>query len=71
MRSEAERNEVCDKYQLYFDKQIEANRELRDYVYKILNALKTYKKVVLYCWCAPKRCHAETIKNWLQKQIKE
>lgn len=71
MASEAKRDEVCDKYQLYFETQIETNREFRDYVYKILNALKTYKKVALYCWCAPKRCHAETIRNWLQKQIKE
>lgn len=71
MASEDKRDEVCDKYEVYFNKQIETNSEFKAYAYKILSALKTYKKVALYCWCAPKRCHAETIKNWLLKQIKE
>ena len=71
MASEEQRNEVCDKYEDYFNKQIEVNEKFKTYAYKILNALQTYKKVTLYCWCAPKRCHAETIKNWLLKQITE
>lgn len=69
MASETKRDEVCDKYQRYFEKQISNNGVFREYAYKILNALKTYKKVTLYCWCAPKRCHAETIKQWLKQQI--
>ena len=24
-----------------------------------------FGKVRLFCWCAPKRCHGETIKKWL------
>lgn len=69
MASEDKRNEVCDKYEIYFSEQIETNFKFRQYAEKILTALKTYHKVSLYCWCAPKRCHAETIKRWLEKQI--
>ena len=25
-----------------------------------------YGKLRLFCWCAPKRCHAETIKQFLE-----
>ncbi len=70
MASEDKRDEVCDKYELYFNEQIETNSKFRQYAYNILAALKTYHKVALYCWCAPKRCHAETIKRWLENQIK-
>lgn len=51
-------------------KEIETNLKFRRYADEILNALKAYHKVALYCWCAPKRCHAETIKRWLENQIK-
>lgn len=36
---------------------------------KLLKALKQYKKIRLYCWCAPKRCHTETIAHYLIKRI--
>lgn len=30
---------------------------------------KQYGKLNLFCWCAPKRCHAETIKKFLEKYL--
>jgi hypothetical protein len=35
-------------------------------LYKIY---QQYGKLELFCWCAPKRCHAETIKRFLEKYI--
>ena len=70
MANENRRDEVCYKYEIYFNKQIETNLKFRRYADEILNALRAYHKVALYCWCAPKRCHAETIKRWLENQIK-
>lgn len=69
MVSEEKRDEVCDKYEAFFKKQIVVEGSFRDYAYKILKALKTYGKVTLYCWCPPKRCHAETIKRWLEGKL--
>lgn len=70
MANESKRNEVCDKYEAYFNEQIKTNKAFRQYLESMLKALRTYKKIDLYCWCYPKRCHAETIQNWLLKNIK-
>lgn len=69
MHTEAERDIVCEKYEVYFIIQTVINETFNAYLRDILSALKTYGRVELYCWCAPKRCHAETIKRWLEKQI--
>lgn len=70
MYNESERDAVCDKYQVYFDKKVTDKtdvlfmNELRR-IYKIAKNNKVY----LACWCAPKRCHAETIKNFIEKYL--
>jgi len=33
---------------------------------RLVDIYKRYGKIDLYCWCAPKRCHAETIKHYLE-----
>ena len=70
MKNEGLRDEVCKKYELYFYNQIAKNNqaflnELRN-LYKIH---RKYGKLRLFCWCAPKRCHAETIKAFLERYI--
>ena len=69
MHGESERNEVCDKYKAYFYKQLHLNSEFAMYLRRMLSALKQYGRIQLYCLCAPKRCHAETIKAWLEQEI--
>lgn len=70
MNDESQRDIVCDKYESYFQTQLENNTQFKMYLQTMLTALKQYGKLNLYCWCAPKRCHAETIKSWLENQIK-
>lgn len=65
MNGESERDAVCDKYDTWFNKQVESKNqvvlgELRK-IYKI--ALNS--DVALGCWCYPKRCHAYTIKKFI------
>jgi hypothetical protein len=69
MKGEYERHIVCDKYEEYFNKKALYNQHVKVYLNKILTELKTNKKVRLFCWCAPKRCHAETIKKWLLEEV--
>ena len=70
MSNESMRDEVCDKYQQYFDKKVTEKtddafmNELRR-IYK----LAKHNKVYLACWCAPKRCHAETIKAFIEQYL--
>lgn len=67
MANESERNKVCDLYKEWFNTQIETGNKL---VINELNRLyflyKEYGELNLYCWCYPKRCHAEVIKEYLE-----
>ena len=71
MHDESERDAVCDKYELYFRKLITYSDRAVNYLNSMLDALKEYGHIELYCWCAPKRCHARTIRGWLISQIKK
>lgn len=72
MDNEKDRDKICDEYEEWFKEEgygSEGTLELLK-----LQALCGYHgKLRLFCWCAPKRCHAQTIKNYLnrrnQKQI--
>ena len=70
MANESKRDEVCDKYEAYFKSSIQ-NMESAFYkeVERLYTILKKYGKLELFCWCAPKRCHAETIKNYLEAKL--
>lgn len=65
MRDESHRDEVCDKYKLYFKEQLKTNISFRKEVERLITIHKQYGKLELFCWCAPKRCHAETIRAFI------
>lgn len=83
MNDESQRNNVCDEYQAYFDAIVTNHwKQLRDFgvsskeredfmneLRRLYKLAKQYGKLRLFCWCAPKRCHAETIKKFLEKYI--
>ena len=64
-----ERNRVCDEYYKYFMKNVKKEGEFRNEVIKIYRMVKAGKKVALGCWCYPKRCHAEIIKEFIEGYI--
>jgi len=66
MCDESMRDEACDKYEKYFYHQIEANSDgFMMELKRLQELLKEYGGIRLFCWCAPKRCHGETIKKYL------
>ncbi len=70
MKTEADRNEVCDKYQKWFDNKI-AEKD-PNVLYQLRDLWTIGKKqgyLKLGCHCAPKRCHADTIAEFLKKYI--
>jgi hypothetical protein len=70
MKDESFRDEVCDKYEIYFNEKIKNNDELfLKELKRLYYIYKKYNKLRLFCWCAPKRCHAETIKKFLEKYL--
>ncbi len=70
MKDETQRNEVCDKYEEYFKQKVLIEKDKN-----MLAQLETIKEkaklgdVNLGCFCAPKRCHCETIKAYIDMQL--
>lgn len=68
--SDEERDEVCDKYEDYFYEQIDNDPKFLATVESLL--LKAEKsKVILGCYCSPKRCHGETIKDYIDGKLQD
>jgi len=70
MSKECCRDEVCDMYEDWFENKlnIKAHR-IMDELNRFLALHKKYGKLRIFCWCAPKRCHAETIKMYLESKL--
>ncbi len=67
---ESERDRVCKQYAVYFQQRIAKNNPGDPFIQelkRIQQLYKQYGKLRLFCWCAPKRCHAETIRDYLIK----
>ena len=67
MFNESQRDKVCDLYEKRFLRIVngeENNPHFRKELKRIYEIAKKHD-VALGCWCSPKRCHAETIKEYL------
>ena len=74
MKDESERKDVCTKYHEHFYTNIISAWTARPanlYLKELLAAYCKYGKLNLYCWCAPKQCHANTIKEWILKAFEK
>lgn len=58
MQNESERDAVCNKYEIWLNKQL---RQKKLDIKELKNAQR------LGCWCHPKRCHGD----YLKKKIEE
>ena len=65
MNEESERDKVCDKYETYFAKQLHEDSDFLKEVERIVALYQIYGELNLFCWCSPKRCHAETIRQYV------
>ena len=70
MYNESQRDEVCDKYEVYFNQKvkIEKNKPMLAQLQFIQEEAKK-GDVNLGCFCAPKRCHCDTIKKYIEEQL--
>ena len=69
MKNENQRDDVCDAYEQYFNMLIkDQSGAFYGELNRIISIAKT-QDVRLMCWCSPKRCHSETIKNYIEKEI--
>jgi uncharacterized phage-like protein YoqJ len=68
MNDESMRDDVCDKYDRYFERQILASEPLFIATLNEISATSKTYNIALGCWCFPKRCHAMTIKEYIEKK---
>jgi hypothetical protein len=67
MVDESQRDKVCNQYEEYFNENMKyPDTAFYNEIERLYGIMKEYGKLELYCWCAPKRCHAETIKAYLE-----
>jgi hypothetical protein len=71
MNDEGKREEVCDKFKLYLMKEFErGNSKIHKKVYELV-AIAKKQDLELACFCTPKRCHTESIKELIEGLLEE
>lgn len=68
MKLETDRDIVCNKYKDWFYNAAH-NKLFFTYLGILSETYKQHGKLNLFCWCAPKRCHAEIIKEALEDDL--
>lgn len=66
MKNESDRDKVCVQYEEWFYDEL-FDSAMQAELSFLKDTLHKYGKLNLFCWCSPKRCHAETIKRYLEK----
>jgi len=70
MADESKRDEVCDKFEVYFDKEVEiAGSSVREAMIILFRRVRSGEDVSLQCHCAPKRCHGDKIKQFIERNL--
>ena len=68
MKDESHRDEVCEQYKDYFYRQLVKSPDTFQQILDIAT-ISLEEDVALACWCYPKRCHAETIKEYIEEVL--
>jgi hypothetical protein len=80
MSNESKRDEVCERYDHWFKEMLtkkpntpynskKVHMAFKIAILTLQEAHKKHGKLRLFCWCAPKRCHASTIKEYLESVV--
>ena len=68
-QSEEERDRVCDNYATWLKGQGPEDYA-RKAVHRLAEHARNGKSIALYCYCAPKRCHCEVIRQFVIETAK-
>jgi hypothetical protein len=67
LESELSRDYVCNQYEKFFKSKLN-DEDFNNALQIIKNDLK-HSNVILGCFCYPRRCHCDTIKNYIEEKI--
>lgn len=68
MKSEEDRDRVCEEYALWLGDMSGRNICVMDELKRLKGIYKEEGSLTLLCHCHPKRCHAESIRDMLLKE---
>lgn len=72
MHGEHTRDQVCDQYQAWFDKKVaEEDPAVMSELRRLYKLAQQTGSLTIGCYCAPKRCHGDTIKRFLEQFLGE
>lgn len=66
--TQQERDRVCNEYDKWLRNKlfVEKNKKICLYMNIMYQAWKKHGQITLFCYCEPKRCHAESIRDILK-----
>lgn len=65
------RNSACDAYDKHFWEHWVNDPEFVEELESLVQQAKRDGHLILGCFCAPKRCHGETIKSYIDQRLSE
>jgi len=69
LKSESDRSAVLVRYKEWFDRMLERKPPLFMRALEELEEKARAGNLVLGCFCAPRACHGDVIKNYLDRKI--
>jgi Domain of unknown function (DUF4326) len=72
LEHESQRNRVIQQYELWLQERINArDAQVFHELNRLYQIARNQGVLELTCWCAPKRCHADVIRNILLEVLNE
>jgi hypothetical protein len=69
MKREIDRVKCCQMYRVWFY-ETQHSTVQKEYVQRLIDTYRKYGRLRLFCWCAPKQCHAEVIRKYILEKTK-
>lgn len=66
-----DREEAVALYEAWLKEQLRENAEVRKEMTNLYNKWREDGELNLICWCSPKRCHGDVIKEFLTRRFKK
>ena len=63
MKHEGDRDRVVEAYRIWLESQLKLDGEVKQEIRRIADLSRAGRQVNLVCWCAPKRCHGDIVKE--------
>jgi hypothetical protein len=71
MKSEAMRDEVVDKHRRHLREQYAMHKSVFNEINALVDRVRAGEHLALQCYCAPRRCHGDNIKELIEEILKE